>query len=439
MTIPIDDLKVNFEIVKGVPLREALNRPIRASSRQKRAASLLSGETKTITAITFGDLIYDVVRIDPTVVEAADFARAADLSDIPSFVTFADSLSNRPSLSLSGDISQIQGYVAEQLVAYSLRSQGAEVELPSTSNQAGYDLIVNGTQFQVKCLASPSGVTEHLEKNPHIPVFVNEELASKFEGDPRVIPVEGIRHDEIRRMTEESIEAGVDVLDFSVPLITAAIMAGKNGLALLKKTTTPRSAAENFSLDVSSRSAGSAAGGALTGAALWGIGITAGWPTLIIPIVGAAAGYEVGKGTADWIKAEIFCREEKNSLQQALITYLDAVILVLDTMIAKTVSQRNFLKEKLENGSIFERSLWENWQDRINDEIEYRKLQRSKLSYAAQESGMMEDTKNLDEATIAALVTSRMAGVLPVNAASEHRVLLTAYGNYRNAMMKRLL
>jgi hypothetical protein len=439
MISQIDDLEVNFEVVKDIPIEEALKRPIRGSNRQERAASLLSGETQAITAVTFGDLIYDIVRIDPTVVEAADFARAADLSDIPAFVTFADRLSDLPSSSLDGNISQVQGYVAEQLIAQGLRSQGAEVELPSTSNQAGYDLIVNGTEFQVKCLASPSGVTEHLEKYPQIPVFVNEELATAFEDDFRVIPVEGIRHDEIRRMTEESIEAGGDVLDFSIPLITAAIMAGKNGYALLKKTTDPRSAAENFGLDVSSRSAGSAAGGVLTGAALWGIGITAGWPTLIIPIFGAAAGYEIGKNAADWIKAEVFCRSEKKELQEALISYLDAVVLVLDTMIAKTVTQRNFLKERLESGSIFERALWENWQRRMNDEIEYRRLQRSKLSYAAQASGMMADTKNLDETTIAALITSRKAGVLSVNTASEHRVLVTSFGDYRSAMLRRLL
>ena len=439
MSSQFNNFKVKFEIVKGIPLEEALKKPLHDISRLEKTSSFLSGETKTATAITFGDLIYDIVRIDPTVVEAADFARAADLSDIPAFVSFADSLSDLPSSSFDGNVSQVQGYVAEQLIAQGLRSQGAEVEFPATSNQAGYDLIVNGTEFQVKCLASPSGVSEHLEKYPEIPVFVNEELASAFEGDSRVIPVEGIRHDEIRQMTEDSITAGSNVLDFSIPLITAAIMAGKNGYALLKKTTDPRSAIENFGLDVSSRTAGSVAGSALTGAALWGIGITAGWPTLIIPIFGAATGYEFGKTAADWIKAEVFCRTEKKILEEATKSYLDAVILVLDVMIAKTVTQRNFLKEKLENGSVFERTLWNDWQRRINDEIEYRKLQRSKLSYADQNSGLMADANNLREAVISTIVTSRKAGVLSVNTASEHRVLLSAFGEYQTALARRLL
>ena len=50
----------------------------------------MSAFRRVLNSTPFGDLIYDIVRIDPTVVEAADFARAADLSDIPAFVSFAD-------------------------------------------------------------------------------------------------------------------------------------------------------------------------------------------------------------------------------------------------------------------------------------------------------------------------------------------------------------
>ena len=173
MITSIDSLNVDFGLVEGIPIEEALNKPIQETSREQRAASVLSSETQAAMGITFGDLIYDIVRIDPTIVEAADFARAADLSEIPSFVHFADRLSELPASTFDGNISQIQGYVAEHLVAQSLRSQGVEVEFPKSSSQAGYDLIVNGTQFQVKCLSSPSGVNEHLVKYPDIPVFVN--------------------------------------------------------------------------------------------------------------------------------------------------------------------------------------------------------------------------------------------------------------------------
>ena len=107
-------------------------------------------------------LIYDLVRIDPEIVEAADFARSADLSDLPSFVQFAETIVGTSAEKFEGNVSQLQGYVAERLVAQTLRAQGAEVQFPEASNQAGYDLIVNGDRFQVKNLSSPGGVHEHL-------------------------------------------------------------------------------------------------------------------------------------------------------------------------------------------------------------------------------------------------------------------------------------
>jgi hypothetical protein len=435
----IDNLNADFGLVEGIPIEEALNKPIQETSREQRAASVLSGETQAAMGITFGDLIYDIVRIDPTIVEAADFARAADLSEIPSFVHFADRLSELPASTFDGNISQIQGYVAEHLVAQSLRSQGVEVEFPESSSQAGYDLIVNGTQFQVKCLSSPSGVNEHLVKYPDIPVFVNEELALAFENNDRVFPVYGMRHDEVVQATRDTIDAGDDVLDLNIPLITAAIVAGRNGYALLKQTTDGRSAAENIVLEMSTKGAGGAAGGALTGAALWGIGITAGWPALILPIFGTAAGYEVGKRTADWVKAEFLCRKEKAALQEALIAYIKAVIVVLNLMISKAATQRDWLRDRLESGSMFQKGLWKDWQRRLTDEIDYRQLQQQKLSYAVQSSGKMAGAKNLDEATLAALVVSRKAGVIIANTPRQFRELIGVHEDYRAALTRRLL
>ena len=46
-----------------------------------------------------------------------------------------------------------------------------------STNQAGYDLLVNGEEFQVKCVADISSVSNHFEKYPDIPVFINEEIS----------------------------------------------------------------------------------------------------------------------------------------------------------------------------------------------------------------------------------------------------------------------
>jgi hypothetical protein len=432
-------LAIDFAPLANLQVKEALERPVYGTTRGRRAAALLSGETKVELTITFGDFIYDLMRIDPTVVDAADFARAVDLSDIPSFVSFADNLSGLPQASLDGNISQIQGYVAEKLVAYALQAQGAEVEFPSGASQPGYDLIVNGDVFQVKCWATPRGVNDHLDKYPDVPVFVNEELAGDFAGDERVIPIDGLKYDDVLDRTRESIDAGADALDFNLPLITTAISAGRNGYALLKGTTDGKSAVENLGVDVSTRTAGSTVGTALTGAALWGVGITAGWPTLILPLFGAAAGYEFGKRTGDIIKSEVFCRSEKKALRGALQVYLNAVVLVLDRMIAIANKRREQLQKGLLDGSELQKILWADWKRRIDEESDYRMLQRQKLMFGIQNGGIMDSSKTMDEAVISAMTVSRRAGVLSVNVISEHRELLETYEAFRKAMQKRLV
>jgi hypothetical protein len=432
--------QLEFSELKGLTTEEALKKPIEQSSRASRFASFLSGEGSAFTALTFGDLIYDVVRIDPTVVEAADFARSADLSSIPNFTTFADRINGLPEGTYDGNISQIQGYVAERVVAQTLRAQGAEVQFPESSSEEGYDLIVNGDKFQVKNLSSPDGVYEHLQKNPSIPVFVNEELAKDFEGDDRVFPISGLKHDEIVDAAKDTIEAGSDVLDLNIPLITTAISAARNGYALFREKTDPMSALENVALDVTSRSTGGIAGAYLTTTALWGIGITSGWGTIILPIFGAVAGHEVGRKISDRIKIEVLCREEKGLLQEAITQYLKAASLILNGMIETAKNQLGRFETALSEGTDLQIELWNNWQRRLFEEIEYRGLQLQKIDWGAQNNGVMANCEgSVLASAVEAMAVAKRAGIISANLPSDHRVLIEAANEFRVALEKRLL
>jgi hypothetical protein len=54
-------------------------------------------------------------------------------------------------VSFEGHLNQLQGYVFEQIAAHSLRESGAVVQLPDSSNNPGWDLLVNGEPVQAKC------------------------------------------------------------------------------------------------------------------------------------------------------------------------------------------------------------------------------------------------------------------------------------------------
>ncbi|MGO7259074.1 hypothetical protein ACCT32_36650, partial [Rhizobium brockwellii] len=66
---------------------------------------------------------------------------------------------------------------SEQLVAARLTEIGHVVSFPDTSNNPGFDLLVDGMPFQVKCLMSLDGLREHFSKYPDMPVYANSELA----------------------------------------------------------------------------------------------------------------------------------------------------------------------------------------------------------------------------------------------------------------------
>lgn len=235
------------ERLRGLPILEALQVPIDPGCAPRTAIErVFSWEARAYGALTFGDLLYDWMRIEPHVLEAIDFVRVGDLADIFTFARHADGIQALSHASHFGNVTQLQGYVAERVAAGMLRAQGAEVEIPASASQPGYDLIVNGQPCQIKCLDDPSGVYTHLGRYPDIPVLVNEELAPQFAENGRVMALPGLNHDQVRESTESSLGAGADLLDFEIPLISSALQAGRNAIALARKHTDWRAAAEKL-------------------------------------------------------------------------------------------------------------------------------------------------------------------------------------------------
>ncbi|MFK5947360.1 MAG: hypothetical protein QM500_01155, partial [Methylococcales bacterium] len=152
-------------------LDDILSRPLDWNENQKgRLASLLfpdkdsSQNMANLSLLSIGDVIYNMLAINPAVVNALDFSRVDDISDALDFAGFAQSIMSMSPVSISGAVNNLKGYVAEQFVAIELITQGHQVSFPETSNQAGWDLLVDGEEFQVKCLSDISGLNEHFSK-----------------------------------------------------------------------------------------------------------------------------------------------------------------------------------------------------------------------------------------------------------------------------------
>ena len=109
-------------------------------------------ETAGVAALTFGDFIYDMVRVDQRYIDGVNFSTPKkDLSSV-----FKIGKHNLNLAEQGQDHLQIMhdrnytGYTHEFVTHQWMRSRGVEVELPEKFNQPDYDAIYNGQKWQIK-------------------------------------------------------------------------------------------------------------------------------------------------------------------------------------------------------------------------------------------------------------------------------------------------
>ncbi|MEG0451089.1 MAG: hypothetical protein RR595_14620 [Lysinibacillus sp.] len=297
--------------------KEAMQCDLQQTTK-KRGARLFQKATSTsstIIGISAGEFLYDYLMIDPTVVKGLDFARTEDLQNLFQLATFADTVDLTK---VTGDMAQLQGYVAEQMIAQELTAAGHDVQFPETSNQAGWDIIVDGDLFQVKCGASKQIVDTHFEKYPDIPVYVNAELAHHYEGNPLVLST-SITHEQVLAETTKTLEHAGDLLDFEIPWIAAGVSAFQNVKRMRIEQLQLSTAARNVVADTASRSAMAAVGKVVIGGA--GTLLMPGAGAIFFPVVGAYVGVTQGGKVSALLKKQ-FAKAEYaqlcSSLQQLI-------------------------------------------------------------------------------------------------------------------------
>jgi hypothetical protein len=172
-------------------------------------------EASAISALTAGEMLWHAVAINPDVIKAADFSRAADLGDPIAFAAHAQEFLVR------GADYSLRGYVAERLVLNRLVADGHHVQLASTSNAPGLDLIVDGAPVQVKAGTEVGILVEHFSKYPDIPVVANASLAEEVQrlGEPwahLVATVPGFELSTVEADIAEALGHAISLVDPSV-------------------------------------------------------------------------------------------------------------------------------------------------------------------------------------------------------------------------------
>jgi hypothetical protein len=414
---------------------EFLNQPIIQTSLYDRLKSIIgksynnySKETNfSIDFLTIGDLIYDMSRIDPLVIESVDFARKDDIADMFSLAYFSE----RIDIESIGNINQLKGYVAERLVAQQLQSRGYEVEFPELSNQPGYDLLVNGNPFQVKCGESESLVYEHFAKYPDIPVLVNEELGQFFINNDKVFPIEGIRNDEITQLTIDNLESANEIIDYEIPLITIAIVSGKNIFQVLQNKIDIENAIGKTVEESATRIVGGFAGSQLfaLGGMIW-------MPAAAV--VGGAIGAVLGSITiaklVDKFKLTNLLKEETKAIDNAIKVLMKKSIIIAEKNLE--IAEKKFyqtitlLKNKKQEHII------KYIEYRYNQEYRYRieKIKLMKKVVDTESIILDEETSNILVSAQNAIIIAEQVGVHPYNIKSETSELIKSIEQFNKAI-----
>lgn len=296
------------QLLKNPQIVEQLNQHQRAQKDLEKVLSdkgLKLGAGAAASAYTLG-LIWDYSHIDPAFLQALSFASKGNPENLNALQDIsADALEK------SGAVTRLSGYVAEQQVAMNLQQQGHVVELPTSANQVGYDLIVDGTPMQVKCSMDANYVLSHFDKYPDIPVIVNSELAEKLGDHPMVIVDSSLSYAAVQENTAVGLEelsefAGVGDL-LPIPLLTLGMAAYRNYAALDAGQIDTKKYLENVGKETAAISGGAAAGGLLlttiAGIATGGVGV------IIAGGIGAYIGGVAGSTGANALVREALCKQ----------------------------------------------------------------------------------------------------------------------------------
>lgn len=259
-----------------------------------------------------------LVQIDPTVVEAADFAFREDLGDFGNLRDLVMNAREMDPEAYAGWFARLQGYVGEQVAAGVLEKQGFEVDWPDTPNHPGWDLLIDGQPYNVKVTDDPDLILEHFRHYPDIPVITSPDMASQLppELQDHVLAVEGLEPGHIANMTETTL-ANIEAVDFgpSIPIVTAAVSAFREIRLLVQGVTDPGTSLRNAALDIAGTGIGGWVG-AKIGAGI-GTAILPGAGTVVGGILGGIAGSLVGRGVTNEIKLGPYRRAVERYEQEA--------------------------------------------------------------------------------------------------------------------------
>ncbi len=264
------------------------------------------------------NVFHQYMRIDDYMYEGISRMSGEQIDNFSNLSSKIKEYSHNSGGLTEGALNKIKGHVAEGHVADHFESAGLKADWPETSNQEGWDLLLNGNEIQIKLAKDANAaLTEHFKEHPDIPVVIPSDAENipdtAFYFDPSegvesltdflretpenaVIVDPQLSHADLTENTEQAANfLKVDIDLFNIPFITAAFSGFREFRLLRKNYTDILSSLKNITLDVTGSGIGISAGAAI-GSVIPGIG------TVVGAVVLALAGGYFGRLATNRIK-----------------------------------------------------------------------------------------------------------------------------------------
>lgn len=180
---------------------------------------------------TAAQALFHLHRMDNQVFDAIDTIYQPGVeNNFNNIVTHLHELDSKVSGALKGGIEVYKGQLGEVYMAEYLSNAGHNVELADTTNQAGWDAIVDGQMINFKSGANADHIQEHIEKYPDIPVITVSEQSANFIDNEMVVCLEGVSGQYIEQTTQDAVDSVLDAtnLGFDIPIVTLGLATAKN-------------------------------------------------------------------------------------------------------------------------------------------------------------------------------------------------------------------
>ena len=440
---------------KSNKIKNLLNKKIKKNSLYEK----LLTEESTYASLSVGDLFYDYLRVNPEYVKTLDIIHPNNEIGNPieagwykknKFDSFQKDSSN-PEKSWDGHENRDLGYFAERHYGQQFQNQGAEVEYPTSLNNPGWDLKVNGIEVQAK-IGSSKLIEEHFKKYPpdEYPdrlVVANSEAAKDYiarnpEHADKII--DGGPIEKIKQQYFDSSYSAKEIFEdedfFSIPIaesisIGLIIAAGKNTYKFLQNKKNFSEAVVDTSIDAATRvgtiGLSSTAGSMLIGALSGPYGFIAG------KLVGGVLGLYPGKKISTLIKHNIRCKDEQIILEKNINEYLQKLYQISLANNKIFENKATLIEKYLSNKNEIISDIWNFIKLKIDDEIKYKKNIIKKIENSIDDiSELNKKSEYMSQLADEAVFLGSKIGIGPIFLKKEANKLIASAKKYNKCIDK---